>query len=78
MHGDDGMQLRLGTSLQSQVELTAVRDNFIDYWLHLVHLDGIDHVVVAFVLILLAGLLETAPCLLNTVVKDVRKTKQYG
>ena len=71
------MQLRLGASLNAQVELLAVRDDLLNDRLYLVHLDRIDHVVLAFVLILLGSLLETAPGLLDTIVQNVGKTQQY-
>ena len=71
LHGDDGVQLWFRTSLQPKVELPTVRDDFLYHWLHLIHLDGIDHIVLTLIIILLTGLPETAPCLLDTVVKDI-------
>ena len=77
LYGDDGMQLGLGTSLYTQVELTSVRDDLFNNRLHLVHLDGIDHVVLTLVIIFLGCFLETAPGLLDTVVQDIGETQQY-
>ena len=69
------MQLRLGTGFQSEVELPSVRDDLLYHRLHLIYLDGIDHIVLAFVVILLRGLLEAAPRLLDTVVEDVGESQ---
>ena len=77
LYGDDGVQLRLGTGLYAQVELTSVRDNLLDHGLHLVHLDGIDHVVLTLVVVFLGRLLEAAPGLLDTVVQDIGETQQH-
>ena len=55
-----------------------MRDNLLDDGLHLVHLDGIDHIVLTFVVVFLRGFLETAPCLLDPVVKDIGETEQHG
>ena len=52
-------------------------DDFFYHRLHLVYLDRIHHIVLTLVFIFLCGLLETAPGLLNTVVKDVWETKQH-
>ena len=72
------MQLRLRTCLQTEVELTTMGDNLFDDRLHLVDLDGVDHIVLAFIFVLLRGFLKTAPGLLDTVVEDIRETKQHG
>ena len=69
------MQLRLGTSFQSEVELPSMRDDLLYHWLHLIHLDGIDHIVLAFVVVLFRGLFEAAPRLLDTVVEDIRESQ---
>ena len=71
------MQLWLRTCLKAEVEFTSMRDNLLYHRLHLVHLDRIHHIVLTLVFILLRGLLETAPSLLNPVVKDVRESKQH-
>ena len=71
------MKLGLGTGFKTQVELPAVRDNLFNNRLHLVHLDGIDHVILAFVVVFLSSLFETTPCLFDTVVKNVGETEQY-
>ena len=52
-------------------------DNLLDNGLHLVHLDGIDHIVLAFVVVLLRGFLETAPRLLDSVVEDIGEAEQH-
>ena len=75
LYGDDGMQFGLGASLYAQVELTSVRDNLLDHRLHLVHLNRIDHVVLALIVVFLGSLLKTAPCLLDTIVQDVGETQ---
>ena len=72
------MEFRLRASLQSEVELLAVRDNLLNDRLHLVHLDRIDDKVFPLVTIFLLGLLKTAGCLLDAVVEDVWETEQYG
>ena len=77
LHGDDGMQLRLRAGFQSEVELPAVRDDLLDDRLHLVHLDGIHHIVLSLVVVLLRSLLEAAPRFLDAVVEDVGKAQQH-
>ena len=77
LYGNDGMQFRLRTCLHTEVELTTMRDNLLDHRLHLVDLDGIDHIVLAFVVVLLGSLLKTAPSLLDTVVEDVREAQEH-
>ena len=77
LHGDDGVQFGLRTRFNTQVELAAVRDNFLHHGLHLVHLDGIHHIVLSLVVILLGGFLEAAPRLLDTVVEDVGEAQQH-
>ena len=72
------MEFGLRTSLQSEVELPSVRDDLFDHGLHLVHLDGIDHIVLTFIIIFLGGFLETAPRLLDPVVKNIGETEQHG
>ena len=76
LHGNHGMELGLGTGFQSQVELASVRDNLLYHRLHLVHLDGIYHIVLALVVVLLRGFLEAAPRLLDAVVEDVGESQQ--
>ena len=71
LNGDDCVQLWLAASLQSQVELTSVGDDFLHHGLHLVDLDGVDDVALALVFILLGSLLEARSGLLDTVVEDV-------
>ena len=71
------MQLRFRAGLNAKVELTAMADNLLNHWLHLVHLDGEHHIVLGLVLILLGSLLETAPRLFNTVVQNIGETEQY-
>ncbi len=72
------MEFRLRASLQSEVELLAVRDNLLNDRLHLVHLNRIDDKVFSLVSILFLCLLKTAGCLLDAVVEDVWETEQYG
>jgi hypothetical protein len=72
------VEFRLRASLQSEVELLAVRDNLLNDRLHLVHLNRIDDKVFSLVSILFLCLLKTAGCLLDTVVEDVWETEQYG
>ena len=76
LHGNHGMQLGLGSGLQSQVEFPSVGDNLFHDGLHLVHLDGIDHIVLTLVVVLLGGFLEAAPCFLNAVVENVGESQQ--
>ena len=76
LNGDDGVQLGFGACLYAEVELASVGDDLLDNRLHLVHLDGIYHVVLALVVVLLGGFLETAPRLLDTVVKNIGETQQ--
>ena len=75
LHSNHGMKLGLGSGLKSQVELSSVRDNLLHHRLHLIHLNGIDHIVLALVVVLLRGLLETAPRLLDTVVEDIGESQ---
>ena len=77
LHGDDGMELGFRAGLQSQVELTTMRNDLFNDRLHLVHLDGVDHIVLTFVVVFLTGLLEAAPGLFNPVVKDIGETEQH-
>ena len=69
------VQLRFRTSLNAQIKLTSVRDNLLNHRLHLIDLDGIDHIVLALVVVFLRSLLETAPRLLDTVVEDIGETQ---
>ena len=78
LQGDDGVELGFRAGFQTEVELPAVRDNLFDDGLHLVHLDGVDHVVLALVVVLLAGLPETVPRCLDTAVEDVGEPEQHG
>ena len=78
LHGNDGVQLGLRAGLYAEVELPSVRDDFLHHGLHLVHLDGIYHVVLAFVVVFLGGFLEAAPRLLDAVVENVGEAKQHG
>ena len=71
------MQLRFRTSFQSQVELATVRDNLFHDRLHLVYLDGVDDIVLAFVVILFGSFLETAPRFFNAIVENVREAQQH-
>ena len=60
LHGDDGVELGLRPCLKSEVELASVADDLLHHGLHLVHLDGIDDEVLAFVAVFLPGLLKAA------------------
>ena len=77
LYGNDCMQLRLGTCLDTQIELTTVRDNLLNDRLHLVDLDGEHYIVLCLVVVLLSGFLETAPRLLDTVIKNVGEAQQH-
>ena len=46
--------------------------------LHLVHLDGVNHIVLALVVILLRCLLEATPSLLYAVVENIGEAQQDG
>ena len=72
------MELWFGTGLQTYVELPSVRDDLFHDGLHLVYLDGIDDEVLPLIAVLRGRLLETKGGFLDTVVKDVGKTKQHG
>ena len=76
LHGYHGVELWLGTRLKSQIELAAVRDDFLDHRLHLIDLDGIDNKVLCLVLILLSRPLEAVGGLLDTVVEDIGESEQ--
>ena len=54
-----------------------MRDNLLDHRLHLVYLDGINHVVLAFVVVLLGCLFKAAPRFLDTIIKNIGETQQY-
>ena len=53
-------------------------DDLLDHRLHLVHLDGVDHVVLSLVVVLVGCLLEAAPRLFDSVVEDVGEAQQHG
>ena len=72
---EDGMQLRLRASFQSEVVALAVTDNLLNDRSHLVYLDREDDEMLALVLVLLCGFAEALVGLLNTVVEDVGETK---
>ena len=74
---DDGMQLRLRARLESQVELSSVRDYLLHHGLHLVHLYRIDDKVLPFVVIFLCGNIEAVRRFLDSVVQDIGKTQQH-
>ena len=46
-------------------------DDLLDHRLHLVDFDGVDHIVLGLVVILLGSLLKAAPRLLDTVIEDI-------
>ena len=60
LHGDDGMELRLGTGLKTEVELAAMADDLFHHGLHLVHLDRIYHEALSLVVVGLGCLLKAA------------------
>ena len=71
------MQLRLRACLKSDVELAAMTHNLLHHLAHLVHLDGIDHKILALVVILLGSLLKAARNLLNAIIENIGETQQY-
>ena len=71
------MEFRLRTCLYTEIEFLTVGDDFFHHGLYLVDLDGIDHVILSLVVILLSCLLKATPCLLNPVVEDIREAEQY-
>ena len=77
LYGNDRMQLRLRTGLDTQVELTSVRDNLFYHGLHLVHLNREHNIVLGLILILLGSLLKAAPRLLDTIIEDIGEAQQY-
>ena len=72
------MEFRLRASLKTEIELFAMRYDFLYDWLHLVDLDRIDDEVLAFVSIFLLGFLEATGCLLDTIVENVGESEQHG
>ena len=76
--GEHGMQFGFAAGFQTDVELLAVSDDFLDDLSHLVHLDGIDDEVGPLVLIFLGGLLEATRNLVDAVVQNVGETQQHG
>ena len=77
MNGNDSVQFGFRTSLNAQIELTSVGDDFLDDGLHLVDLDGEHHIVFALVFVFLGSFLETAPRLLDTIIENIGETQQY-
>ena len=74
---DDSMELRLGASLKTEVELPAMADNLADDGLHLVDLYGIDDETLALEVILFGSLLIARRYFLNAVVKDVGEAQEH-
>ena len=52
-------------------------DDFLYYRLYLIHLDGVNHIILTFVFILLGSLLEATPGLLDSVVEDIGEAEQH-
>ena len=77
LHGNDGMELRLGTGFQSEVELLSMGNDFFYHGLHLVDLYGVYHEVLTLVVIFLRCFLEAAGSLFYPVVEDVGETQQH-
>ena len=77
MYSDDSVQLWFGASLQSEVELSSVRDNLLHYWLYLVNLYGVDDEVLTLVVVFLLRLLEAACRFLDAVVENVWEPQQH-
>ena len=74
---DHDMELWLGAGLKTEVELAAVRSDLIDHGLHLVHLDRIDHIALAFEVILFLGFLIARRHLLDTVIENVGEAQEH-
>ena len=77
LHGNDRMKFWFGAGLQSEVEFLSVGDDFLHHGLHLVHLDGVDHVVLSLVVVFLACFFEAAPCLFDAAVENVGESEQH-
>lgn len=76
---DYGMQLRFRPCFQPKVELLSVRNHLFHDGTHLVHLNGIDDEVLAFIPIHVGGLLETAGYFLSMRLSRMSgKTNQHG
>src|SRR5574344_2931444 len=73
LHGNDSMKFRFRTRFKTEVELTSVTDNLFDDRLHLINLNRINNEILAGIVILLSGLLETTACFFNPVIKNIRK-----
>ena len=77
LNRNDSVQLRLAACFQTEIEFAAVRDDFFHYRLHLIHLNGIDNEVFAFVIVFLCGFLKAACSLLDTAVENVGKAQKH-
>ena len=74
--GENGMKLGLRTRLKTDIELLTMGNELFDNRAHLIDLDRIDQVVLAFVVIFFGGTFEAARNLFDTVVKYVGKAQQ--
>ena len=72
------MKFGLGTTLETEVVLLAVGDDFLHDGAHLIDLDGIDDEVLAAVVVFLLGTFKTIGGFLNAIVEDVGETEQNG
>lgn len=74
VYGQYGMQFRLGACLQPDVVLVAVAHYLAHHRLHLVHLDGVDYIVLALILVFARRTSEAFGNLADTVVENVGET----
>ena len=77
LHSDDGMQFRLRTSFQTEIELAPMRNNLLNDRLHLVYFNRIDDEVFCLVVVFLSSLLKARSRFLDTTVENVRKPEQH-
>jgi hypothetical protein len=71
------MKFRLGTGFQSQIELLPVANHLFHNGTHLIHLDGIDDVILGFVTVFFRSFCKAIGNLFNPVVQNIRETEQH-
>jgi hypothetical protein len=77
LHGDDGVELRLGTGFKTEIELASVRDDLVDDRLHLVDFDGINDIALPLEIVLFLCLLVALSHLLNAIVENIGEAEQH-
>ncbi len=75
INSQNSMEFRLRSRFQSYIIFFATRYYLLNHLSHLIHLNRVNYMILCLIIILLRSFSKTLRYLLNSVIKNFRKTK---